>query len=67
MTLPYQELSKLCDSLHNELTEVNKELDDAYKYSEQLQDRVHDESMRSIKLNVLVGSLNKRIKRGYIN
>ena len=60
MTMSYQQLSELCDSLDAELTDLTE-------YCQQLQDRVHSESMRSVKLNVLVGSLDKRIKQGYIH
>ena len=63
MSMTYQQLSELCDSLDNELTDVNKLLTDAYDYSEMVQQMNHDLRLENIRVRVLYSSLDKRIKQ----
>jgi len=59
MTMTYTQLTSLNDSL-------DKELDDTYQYCEMVQDMNHELTMQNIQLNVLINSLNKKIKKGYL-
>ena len=60
MSLSYKALSELCDSLHNELTDV---------YTSELKAIASNKiiSAKNTELETLVGSLNKRILQGYLH
>ena len=48
-------------------TEQREELTEAYDYSEMIQEMNHELRIENIRLESLTHSLDKQIKRGYIN
>ena len=59
MKLQYQALSKLCDSYHDKLNDV-------YIHTSELEDTVSVLKYECEQLTILVESLNKQIKKGFL-
>ena len=66
MSLSNQQLTDKLIESELARTEQMDELADSYNYCEMVQDMNHELTMQNIQLNVLINSLNKKIKKGYL-
>ena len=64
MSLTYTQLSNRLNESELSCKEMQKEMDDLYEWVAELQDEAKVDARRIIQLEVLNGSLDKRLLRG---